>query len=134
MSGRARAREHARRDMILILAAMCSVAILATPAAAAEKVTLRLDWSCWGGHAPFFVAVEKGFFARRGLEVAVQDGKGSRITATVVGEGKDDFGFADSSTVATVISQGLSAKVIAVIMGKNPNGVVFLEGTEIRTP
>jgi NitT/TauT family transport system substrate-binding protein len=101
---------------------------------AAEKVTLRLDWSYWGGHAPFFVAVEKGFFARRDLEVAVQDGKGSRITTMVVGEGKDDFGFADSTSVATGISQGLPAKVIAVIMAKNPNGIVFLEGTRIERP
>ena len=126
-----------RRDRTTPIAAVAlilTVAALIAPAAAAEKVSLRLDWSYWGGHAPFFVAVEKGFFAKRGLEVAVQDGKGSRITATVVGEGKDDFGFADSTSVATLISQGLSAKVIAVIMGKNPNGIVFLEGTEIRTP
>jgi NitT/TauT family transport system substrate-binding protein len=103
-------------------------------AAAAEKVTLRLDWSYWGGHAPFFVAVEKGFFAKRRLEVVVQDGKGSRITAVVVGEGKDDFGFADSTSVANGISQGLQAKVIAIIMPKNPNGIVFLDGTKIENP
>jgi NitT/TauT family transport system substrate-binding protein len=51
-----------------------------------------------------------------------------------VGEGKDDFGFADSTSVATGISQGLTAKVIAVIMAKNPNGIVFLEGTDIERP
>jgi NitT/TauT family transport system substrate-binding protein len=101
---------------------------------AAEKVTLRLDWSYWGGHAPFFVAIEKGIFARHELEVVVRDGKGSRITAVVVGEGKDDFGFADSTSVANGITQGLTAKVVAVIMAKNPNGIVFLEGTKIEQP
>jgi NitT/TauT family transport system substrate-binding protein len=113
---------------------MLAVTSAARPVQAVEKVTLRLDWSYWGGHAPFFVAVEKGYFAKRGLEVAIADGKGSRITSTVVGEGKDDFGFADSATVATAISQGVAAKVIAVIMAKNPNGIVFLEGTDIKTP
>jgi NitT/TauT family transport system substrate-binding protein len=102
--------------------------------AAAEKVTLRLDWSYWGGHAPYFVAVEKGIYVHHGLEVAVQDGKGSRITAMVVGEGKDDFGVADSTSVASGISQGLSAKVVAIVMAKNPNGIVFLEGTKIEQP
>jgi len=101
---------------------------------AAEKLTLRLDWSYWGGHAPYFVAVEKGIFGRHGLEVAVEDGKGSRITAMVVGEGRDDFGVADSASVASGISQGLSAKVVAVLMAKNPNGIVFLEGTKIAQP
>lgn len=118
----------------VFLFVVLAVTICAAPAWALEKVTLRLDWSYWGGHAPFFVAVEKGYFAKRGLEVAISDGKGSRITATAVGEGKEDFGFADSATVATVISKGVAAKVVAVIMAKNPNGVVFLEGTEIKTP
>jgi NitT/TauT family transport system substrate-binding protein len=107
---------------------------LCDPLAAAERVTLRLDWSYWGGHAPFFVAIEKQFYARHGLDVVVQDGKGSRITAIVVGEGKDDFGFADSASVATGISQGLAAKVLAVIMAKNPNGIVYLEGTKLDQP
>src|SRR5262245_30098039 len=91
--------------------ALLAVLALVAPAPAAEKVTLRLDWSYWGGHAPFFVALEKGFFSRRGLEVAIQDGKGSRTTATVVGEGKEEFGFADAATVAHVISQGGGAQV-----------------------
>jgi NitT/TauT family transport system substrate-binding protein len=56
---------------IAVLVIVLAGAGPALPAHAAEKVTLRLDWSYWGGHAPFFVAVEKGFFARRGLEVAV---------------------------------------------------------------
>jgi ABC-type nitrate/sulfonate/bicarbonate transport system substrate-binding protein len=73
-------------------AALLSLSLLIpSVTSAAEKVTLRLDWSYWGGHAPYFVAVERGTFARHGLEVAVQDGKGSRITAMVVGEGKDDL-------------------------------------------
>ena len=54
----------------LALFAMASLSLFAgLPGQAAEKVTLRLDWSYWGGHAPFFVAVEKGFFARQGLDV-----------------------------------------------------------------
>ena len=126
-------RRHRCRWTVVLLVVLAAILVV-PPAQAAEKVTLRLDWSYWGGHAPFFVSVEKGYFAKRGLEVAIQDGKGSRITATVVGEGKEDFGFADSATVATVISQGVAAKVIAVIMGKNPNGIVFLEGTTIKTP
>jgi NitT/TauT family transport system substrate-binding protein len=124
---------HRTRPLVTALLAL-GLLLPTSAGRAAEKVTLRLDWSYWGGHAPFFVAVEKGFFARRGLDVVVQDGKGSRITAVVVGEGKDDFGFADSTSVATGISQGLAAKVIAIIMAKNPNGIVFLEGTKIEQP
>jgi len=96
---------HRTRPLVTALLSL-GLLLQASAGRAAEKVTLRLDWSYWGGHAPFFTAVERGFYARRGLDVAVQDGKGSRITAVVVGEGKDDFGFADSTSVATGISQG----------------------------
>jgi NitT/TauT family transport system substrate-binding protein len=123
---------HSVRPLVLALLWLLISSLSA--AQAAERVTLRLDWSYWGGHAPFFVAIEKGYFARHGVEAVVQDGKGSRLTAMVVGEGKEDFGFADSTSVASAISQGLAAKVIALIMAKNPNGIVFLEGTRIERP
>ena len=124
------------RRRLSVLAASLPIVLLAAgqPGNAAERVTLRLDWSYWGGHAPYFVAVEKGIFARHGLEVVIQDGKGSRTTAMVVGEGKDDFGVADATSVAAAVSQGLAAKVVAVLMAKNPNGIVFLEGTKIGEP
>jgi NitT/TauT family transport system substrate-binding protein len=124
------------RRMWFLGLSLAFIAVLVFPSSsqAVEKVTVRLDWSYWGGHAPFFVAIEKGFFARRGLDAVVQDGKGSRITAMLVGQGKDDFGHADASSVAAAISQGLSAKVIAIIMPKNPNGIVYLEGTPIESP
>ena len=37
--------------------------------AAKEKVTVLLDWFVNPDHAPLFVALEKGYFAEKGLEV-----------------------------------------------------------------
>jgi NitT/TauT family transport system substrate-binding protein len=122
---------HRRGSLIVLL---LGFVLLQCIPVRAEKVTLRLDWSYWGGHAPFFVAADKGYYGERGLDVAIQDGKGSRTTAMDVGAGNDDFGFADSSSVAALISQGLSATVVAMLMGKNPNGIVFLETEKIKGP
>lgn len=119
------------RTWLLFVLLACGIV---SPAGAAEKVTLRLDWSYWGGHAPYFIALEKGYWAKRGLDVVVQDGKGSRTTAILVGEGKDDFGVADSTSVANAISQGSPSKVVAVLMAKNPNGIVFLDSAKIKEP
>src|SRR5262249_3502950 len=49
---------------------------------AAEKtketpITIRLDFIVGGNHAPWFVALEKGFYAKRGLNVTIQPGTGS---------------------------------------------------------
>ncbi len=52
---------------------------------AAEKaretpVTIRLDFIIGGNHAPWFAAWEKGFYAKRGLNVTIQPGSGSADT------------------------------------------------------
>jgi putative hydroxymethylpyrimidine transport system substrate-binding protein len=57
------------RPRLLIIAIIC----LLWPAMAAgqdrEKLTVLLDWFVNPDHAPLFVAQEKGFFSKRGLDV-----------------------------------------------------------------
>lgn len=43
--------------------------LLAAPAVAADKVTLRLDWSTIGYHSPFYLAAERGYYKAAGLDV-----------------------------------------------------------------
>ena len=62
-----------------ILAAMMLVAISA-PAFALDKVTLRLDWVYGSEHAPIFLARDKGFFAKEGIDVTILPGQGSTVT------------------------------------------------------
>ncbi len=47
----------------------CSARWPAAPAAAAEKLTVMLDWFVNPDHAPLFVAQQKGYFKDAGLEV-----------------------------------------------------------------
>ncbi|TPE51024.1 ABC transporter substrate-binding protein [Amaricoccus solimangrovi] len=46
-------------------------AALASPAAAADRLTLMLDWFVNPDHGPIVIAEEKGYFAEEGLEVEV---------------------------------------------------------------
>ncbi|MEM7321114.1 MAG: ABC transporter substrate-binding protein, partial [Pseudomonadota bacterium] len=43
----------------------------ATPALAADKMTLLLDWFVNPDHGPIIIAQENGYFADQGLEVEV---------------------------------------------------------------
>ena len=64
-----------------------SFALMAGPAGAAEKVTVTLDWVISGYHAPFFIAEEKGYYKKEGLEVTIRRGFGSGRTTKAVGTG-----------------------------------------------
>jgi ABC-type nitrate/sulfonate/bicarbonate transport system substrate-binding protein len=42
-------------------------------AQALEKFPFRLNWTLYGEHAPFFVALDKGFYKEEGLDVEIVD-------------------------------------------------------------
>ncbi len=51
------------------LCVVLALTLLATPVAAADKMTLILDWFVNPDHGPIVIAQEKGYFAEEGLEV-----------------------------------------------------------------
>jgi NitT/TauT family transport system substrate-binding protein len=63
-------------------------------------------------HAPWFVALEKGFYAKRGLAATIQAGTGSADTVRSIAAVGADFGFADISTAIVARSRGTG--VVAV--------------------
>src|SRR5437016_8567552 len=81
-------------------------------AAEPKPGTIRLDFIIGGKHAPWFVALEKGFYAKRGLAATIQAGSGSADTVRNIAAGGADFGFADISTAIVARSRGTG--VVAV--------------------
>ncbi len=97
------------------IAFACSVFGNQFPARAAELVpsTIRLDFIIGGKHAPWFVALEKGFYAKRGLNVTILASGGSADTVRTVGAGGADFGFADIGTMIVAKSRGTPVQAVA---------------------
>ena len=74
-----------------ILAAAIAV-IAASFAYAEDKVSLRLNWYLGGLHVPFYYGKERGFYAAEGIDLAINEGRGSANTVQVVAAGSDTFG------------------------------------------
>lgn len=109
----------------------------AFPVVAAEKaqekpVTIRLDFIIGGKHAPWFVALEKGFYSRRGLSVTIQAGTGSADTVRAIGAGLADVGFADITTAIVARSRGTPVQSVAQL-GYVPATILWREETPIKT-
>lgn len=103
-------------------------------AQALEKVTLRLDWTTLGYHAPFYLALAKNYYRDVGLDVEVLEGKGSSTVINLVGNGSDDFAFADATTAARLISQGLPAKVVMGIFQRSTLALFYARDRGIQSP
>ena len=84
------------------LAFSTAVLALASPfslAAAADKITFVTDYGLYGRHAYYFVAMDKGYYARENLEVEIVRSPGSANTIKQVANRTAQLGFADLSAV-----------------------------------
>ena len=64
--------------MALRVAAMTFISAVTAGSATAqapEKFTFALNWFAVGDHAAYWVALEKGYYTQRGLEVVLENSK-----------------------------------------------------------
>lgn len=99
-----------------------------------ENVSLRLDWLPTGYHAPFFLALARGYYAGQGLAVDIQDGRGSSLTVKLVGAGTATFGLASLATMSLAVAEGAPLRAVAGIIQKMPDGIISLVEADIRSP
>jgi len=81
---------HSFRLLVTTLVGI--IALNAAGVARAERLSVRLDFIPVGFHAAMHLANQKGWFAREGLELEIQDGTGSLNTIQLVGSGQIDVG------------------------------------------
>ncbi len=101
------------------LAAAAALALMGGwSAQAQEKLSVRLDFSPWGVHAGMHLAKERGWFEEAGLDVDVQDGRGSGNTLQLVNSGQVDVGQIQLGLVPSAREQGAKVKSFAGFVRK----------------
>jgi NitT/TauT family transport system substrate-binding protein len=121
------------KEVGFLAAVLVSLFTVVGSAAAADKVTLRLDWSALGYHGPFYLAQDRGYYKEANLDVEINEGKGSNTNVQLVGRGQDTFVFADAAAAAKSASIGLPVKVIMGVFRRGMAGVVIPKGA-MQTP
>lgn len=104
------------------------------PALAQEAVSLRLNWYLGGLHVPFYYGKEMGFFKQEGIDLTINEGRGSANTVQVVAAGSDTFGMADSSSLITTAAKGADVKSVMSLLNSTGFSVVSLASAGIKTP
>jgi NitT/TauT family transport system substrate-binding protein len=122
------------RCLDLTLAALCAAA-LALPAQAADKIIFVTDFGYNGRHAYYFVALEKGYYAKQNLDVQIVRGQGSADAVKQVAAGTAQIGFADAGAV--ILGRGndqIPVKMVAVVYAKPPHAIYVLKDSGISKP
>jgi NitT/TauT family transport system substrate-binding protein len=95
---------------LLVVSAV--LAALTLPASAQEKISVRLDFSPWGVQAAMHLAKHRGWFREAGLDVDIQDGRGSGNTIQLVNAGQADVGQVQVGLVGSARAQGARIRSI----------------------
>ena len=120
---------------ITAIAAVASFALAPlSGASAADKIKMTMNWTADSAHLGFAVAQKNGYYADEGLEVELEEGRGSGIAAQLVATGQSELGYADAGATLNVASKGAPIKIISTIWKSGQFGIQFLESSGIKEP
>lgn len=112
--------------ILVVLIAAWTVA-----AKADDSVTLRLKWFNQAQFAGYYVAKEKGFYQKAGLDVTVQPGGPDFPAIQMVAGGNEQFGVTSADQILIARSKGVPVVAIAVLYRKSPFVLFSLKSSGI---
>ncbi len=123
---------NARATLALVLAA-ASASFGALPAMAQTKVDFILNWVPGGDHAPYYYAKKMGWYAKEGIDLNLEPGRGSALATQKVGAGANPIGLADMAGV--LVAKGKGADLVAVynVYANSPQGLYWLKSSGIKS-
>lgn len=113
--------------------AVLAASLCLSPAMAQTKIDFILNWVPGGDHAPYYFAKKQGWYAREGLDVNLEPGRGSAMATQKVGAGANPVGLADMGGV--LVAKGKGADLVAVynVYANSPQGLYWLKSSGIKS-
>jgi NitT/TauT family transport system substrate-binding protein len=116
-------------------AVLGSPAMLRPARAATEKITFQLDWIAFGRHAPYYAALENGFYAEKGLDVTIVQGRGTIQGIRTLVAGQSQFIFQDLGVMLSVrTKEKARIRALACMYQKTPHTLFYIKGPRIAKP
>jgi NitT/TauT family transport system substrate-binding protein len=117
----------------LVLAALVAVTGTAS-AQPLEKFTFALNWFPVGDHAAYWIALDKGYYKAKGLDVTLENSKGSGDVIAKLDTGRADAGVADSAVVIAASTRGATVKSVGMIWDNTALNFFSLKSNPIAKP
>jgi putative hydroxymethylpyrimidine transport system substrate-binding protein len=107
--------------------------LISTPALAADKMTLLLDWYVNPDHGPVIVAQELGYFEEAGLEVEVVAPADPSAPPKMVAAGKADLAISYQPQIHLQVAEGLPLKRVGTLVASPLNCLMVKDDGPIKT-
>jgi NitT/TauT family transport system substrate-binding protein len=127
-------RRYAIARSALALGLLLLALVFVANPAAAEKLTLLLNWYPTADHSPYYFARAQGLYSKAGLDITIETGKGSGVAAQRVGAGNVELGVADMATALVARSKGANLVAVMNVYTNSPQGFYWLKSSGIAGP
>ncbi len=107
--------------------------LLSLPAAAADKLTVLLDWAVNPDHAALFAAQNQGFFAAQGLDVELIAPSDPNDPPKLVAAGKADLAVTYQPQLILLVDAGLPLRRVATLVDTPLNSLAVLADGPVKT-
>lgn len=98
------------------------------------ELTVLLDWTPNTNHSGIYIAKEKGWYKKAGLNVRIiEPGENSNATQ-MLATGKVDFAISTEEDLTPAIAQGLPVVSVAAILQHNTSSLYALKSSGITRP
>lgn len=102
---------------------LLGLVVMTGPAAAEDKVSIRLNWLLSGIHSVFYLGQAQGLYKAEGIDLSIGEGQGSARTVQVVATGGDTFGIADGGSVIAGATRGAPVQAVMGLMNESPYAI-----------
>jgi NitT/TauT family transport system substrate-binding protein len=123
-----------RRTLIKAAALAAALAAGSAHGQAAKPLKLTLNFLAGGPQAGFMYAKELGLYDKAGINLTIDEGRGSGTTAQLVATGQTDVGFADAPAAMQLRAKNAPVKIVAPILQTNGFAIITLEESGIKKP
>jgi len=114
-------------------AGLLGLVLAAAPAAAADKMTVILDWFVNPDHGPIVIAQEKGYFADVGLEVEVVAPADPADPPKMAAAGRADLAISYQPQLHLQVHEGLPLKRVGTLIATPLNCLLVLKDGPVET-
>lgn len=123
-----------RRTLIATVAVLALSATTAFAQGAGKPMKITLNFLAAAPNAGFMMAKQMGLYEKAGINLTIEEGKGSGTTAQTVATGQADVGFADAPAAMQLRSKGAPVKIIAPVLQTNGFAIISLGESGIASP
>ena len=115
-----------------LTSAVLALVLSTAPVAAADKLTVLLDWFLNPDHAPLVVARDKGMFAAQGLDVELIAPADPSAPPRLVAAGRADVAVSYQPSLNLAVKEGLPLVRFATLVETPLNSVMALDGGPVK--